>query len=328
MTDFLTSLLERSRGLDRGLMPRLPSVFEPPPGNSPAPGDSPAPGNSQPPGNQPHPPIRAPQPPGQDAQPPARVPQPPARVPQPPDDASPAPKQPRPDSMIMSSFGQYLSRTAHDHEAQPMARQAVVREPGRTAGEPAIPQAETVAPRAATVSETELELLAGIALPHAGPAGRPPRSAVPQALAVREAPAVPAVPEALAVPAVPEALAVPAVPREHTARQQDSASQASASRQPRGEPHPPGERLPVGEPQSPPRLGTLAAPPQLGFFAAPRPPAPVPPPEPTVHVTIGRVEIRAVTAPAPSARREQREQAARTMSLDEYLAERNQRRRA
>jgi len=37
------------------------------------------------------------------------------------------------------------------------------------------------------------------------------------------------------------------------------------------------------------------------------------------------VEIRAVSAPAPPARRAQ---AARMMSLDDYLAERNQRRQA
>jgi hypothetical protein len=50
------------------------------------------------------------------------------------------------------------------------------------------------------------------------------------------------------------------------------------------------------------------------------------PTEPTIHVTIGRVEIRAVpeVPPAPAPRTDRR----RTQSLDEYLAERNQRRQA
>jgi hypothetical protein len=70
-------------------------------------------------------------------------------------------------------------------------------------------------------------------------------------------------------------------------------------------------------------------PPPSAFAAPPVLPGPVgdpaPPPEPTVHVTIGRVEVRAVTAPARPPRAAP---AARTMSLDEYLAERNQRRQA
>ena len=39
--------------------------------------------------------------------------------------------------------------------------------------------------------------------------------------------------------------------------------------------------------------------------------------EPTIHVTIGRVEVRAVTPPAPSSRKGR--DASPVMSLDEYL---------
>lgn len=49
------------------------------------------------------------------------------------------------------------------------------------------------------------------------------------------------------------------------------------------------------------------------------------PPEPTVQVSIGRIEVRAVQAdPAPS---RQRRPAAQPTSLDDYLAQRNSRRR-
>jgi hypothetical protein len=48
--------------------------------------------------------------------------------------------------------------------------------------------------------------------------------------------------------------------------------------------------------------------------------------EPTIHVTIGRVEIRAIPEAAPA--QVPRTGRPRTQSLDEYLAERNQRRQA
>ena len=47
---------------------------------------------------------------------------------------------------------------------------------------------------------------------------------------------------------------------------------------------------------------------------------------PTIHVTIGRVEVRAVTAPAESARSRERK-APPLRSLDQYLRERNEDRR-
>jgi hypothetical protein len=50
------------------------------------------------------------------------------------------------------------------------------------------------------------------------------------------------------------------------------------------------------------------------------------PATPTIHVTIGRVEVRAVTAPAESARSRERK-APPLRSLDQYLRERNESRR-
>ncbi len=61
----------------------------------------------------------------------------------------------------------------------------------------------------------------------------------------------------------------------------------------------------------------------------PQPAVPVAPPQratPDVHVTIGRVEIRAVPAATPQ--RPTRRAAPRPLSLDDYLAERNRRSRA
>jgi hypothetical protein len=49
-------------------------------------------------------------------------------------------------------------------------------------------------------------------------------------------------------------------------------------------------------------------------------PAQAPPPAPTIHVTIGRVEVRAT---APAAPPPQRRPAPRRMSLDEYLTQRS-----
>jgi hypothetical protein len=46
-----------------------------------------------------------------------------------------------------------------------------------------------------------------------------------------------------------------------------------------------------------------------------------PPPAPTIHVTIGRIEVRAT--PAPSSALPSRPKPAPTMSLDDYLRQRN-----
>jgi hypothetical protein len=48
-----------------------------------------------------------------------------------------------------------------------------------------------------------------------------------------------------------------------------------------------------------------------------------PPPEPTIHVTIGRVEVRATSEAEPRARR--KEEASPVMTLDEYLRKRGSR---
>jgi hypothetical protein len=140
--------------------------------------------------------------------------------------------------------------------------------------------------------------------------------------------------EALALPAEPvagspgparrEVAAVPLPVAPAAAREHVGEDRVLGDR-PREEPPPPDE------PRRP-RLGTLSEPTRPGTLAVASrrsepPPKPAggstPPSAPTVHVTIGRVEIRAVTAPAPPARRPP---SVRTTSLDEYLSERNRRR--
>jgi hypothetical protein len=284
MTDFLTDLLERSRGLGSGLAPRIPSVFEPASGAvlEPASGAVLEPAGDAvlgPTGEEPVLPAARPQrsrpaaawPEGRDAAP-SRETVPPEPAPSP-------------------------ARAGSDGEIGPSA-----------AG-PAPPPAGTVAPQAEAIGGTE-RVLADVAVPRAEPAGRRPGLARPQLAATsrrgeQRVPLLAIEPETATrqrgTHARPAAQATPVAPHEHTA-----------------------EPLPDGGPLPPPRPGMLMVP-QPGAFAAPERPGPAAPAEPTVHVTIGRVEIRAVSAPAPPARRAQ---AARMMSLDEYLAERNQRRQA
>jgi hypothetical protein len=262
MTDFLTDLLERSRGQVSGLVPRIPSLFEPPRGDTPrlAGEDT----------------VRLPA-----EAPVAAGRMPSARLPQPSPQATASPQAAaRPEDRI----------PAPSREAVPPSPTRIPARIGRQpTGEPAMPQAAPLVPQATTAApQTE----PAVHRPRA--AGRPP-AAVSRGGDQR-------------------------VPRLEIEKEM-------AERPGRGALVPPAAA--VGESLPPPRLGLLTMP-QLGAFAAPPVlPGPVgdpaPPPEPTVHVTIGRVEIRAVTAPARPARPAS---AARAMSLDEYLAERNQRRQA
>jgi hypothetical protein len=133
-------------------------------------------------------------------------------------------------------------------------------------------------------------------------------------------------------PARPRARAGRPAPAATTARTDAAAAAPGILGAPRGEvparDRPDRPPPPVGS--HPPRPGRLTAP------APPDPPAvgprrPQPPPAagdpappPTVRVTIGRVEIRAVPGPPPA----RRPPAARATSLDDYLSERNRRRQA
>jgi hypothetical protein len=291
MTDFLTSLLERSRGLGLGLAPRIPSVFEPPGAGEPwlAGGETVLPAGTPPPSRPPS---------GSAAG---------DRIPARSREATPPDPGP--------GLGGDAGGTG---TGPPAAARSAIPPAGTVA-----PPAGTVAPRpAAAASDAERELLADFAVPRAGPARRrlgpgiePGTTAAPPAARIR--PAAPE--EAAAYPPVPAAALGPAPPREQPATDRGSGSE------------PGGAALRAVEPL-PPRPGTLTPPSPLSVPLVlperPRPagvPAamPAPAPKPTVHVTIGRVEIRAVTAAAPPARRSP---AARSTSLDEYLAQRNQRR--
>lgn len=268
MTDFLTDLLERSRGQVTGLVPRIPSVFEPPQGDTPRlagtdtarmPADTPS---------------------AADGVPSAGLP------------------RPSPDA-------------AASRQAEP-SRQAAIRPQGRI---PA-PSLETVPPSPARIpARTGRRPTGDPATPQAGPLVSHATAAARQVEPAGHRPGAAGRPAAAASHGGDQR-----VPRLEI-------DQEMAERLGRGALAPPAAA--VGEPLPPPRPGLLTMP-QPGTFAGPAAlpgPAgdPAPPPEPTVHVTIGRVEIRAVTAPAPPSRPAA---AARAMSLDEYLAERNQRRQA
>jgi hypothetical protein len=285
MTDFLTDLLERSRGQGAGLEPRIPSVFEPARGDTPRlPWEDTFQLAAQAPAEvaEQLPAAGGPQPsPGAAAWPEGQVPAPfreappsaPARIP---------------------------ART----EAGEIGRQP--------ASKPAKLRAGTAVPPAPAAAGAAREPLANVAVPRPEPAGHRPVAADRSVAAVslNGDQRVP-LPETAKTPKTPEAA-------EATEATERPGRRALA---------PPAAR--VGEPLPPPRPGLLTVPPPGAYAGPPVLSGPVgdppPQPEPAVHVTIGRVEIRAVTAPARPARTAP---AARTMSLDEYLAERNQRRQA
>lgn len=78
---------------------------------------------------------------------------------------------------------------------------------------------------------------------------------------------------------------------------------------------PPGDSQPATPPgRDAERSPSLTARPRVSSSR----PVPVPEPVPTIHVTIGRVEVRAVTPPPPTPRR-QAERPAPVISLDEFL---------
>jgi hypothetical protein len=264
MTDFLADLLERSRGQVSGLVPRIPSVFEPPRG-----------GTSWPAGTDT---VRMP------ADAPAAAGRVPSEgVPQPSPGAGPS----RRAGPSRQAAARPRSRIpAPSPEAVPPGSLRIPARTGpRAAGEPALPQAGPLVPHATAGTRP------------AGPAAHRPRP-----------------------PATVSGGGDQRVPRPEI-------EQDMAERRGPGALGPPAAT--VGEPLPPPRRGLLTTPRPGAFAGSPAFPGPAgdpaPPPEPTVHVTIGRVEIRAVTAPAPPARPAP---AARAMGLDEYLAERNQRRQA
>jgi len=307
MTDFLTDLLERSRGQGSGLAPRVPSVFEPVGGAVPrlAGGAVPGPVGGALPGLAGG---AVPGPAGEEPVLPAARPQRSRQAAAWPEGRNAAPfretvpLEPAPEPALGPA--RIPARAGSDGQTGPQA-----------AG-PAIPPAGTVALQAEAVDGTE-RVLADVAVPRAEPAGRRPglvRPAVTSRRGDQQDPLL-------------------ALKPETAARQQRGTLTRPA---PTAAPHQhapedlgPGDRPGSGPlsddgPLSP-RPGLLTAPQLAAFAAPPERPGPAAPAEPTVHVTIGRVEIRAVSAPAPPARRAQ---AARMMSLDDYLAERNQRRQA
>ena len=289
MTDFLTDLLERSRGQVSGLVPRIPSVFEPARGDTPWPaGEETVRLAAEAPAAEGMPSAGRAQPSPQATAWPQATTRPESRIPAPSREAMP----PGP--------ARIPARTGRGGETG--------RQPAR---EPAMPRPETIAPqaRSATPQTQSLVPHTESPVPRAEPAAPRTGPLVPHAAAAGETER-----ELLAELAVPR-VPLLAIEPERAERTQQGV--------------PPHPAAPAGAPLPPPRPGLLTVP-QPGAFGAP--PAlpgpagdPAPPPEPTVHVTIGRVEIRAVTAPAPPTRPAS---AARTMSLDEYLAERNQRRQA
>lgn len=289
MTDFLTCLLQRSRGQATELAPRLPSIFEP------AGGEALQSAEEQP------------------------VPQPTAA------ERSPSADLPRP------------ARAGLDDLASPLVRDAVPQNPGRISARSRNndeierqPAAQTETLLTEPVDEVERRLAVQTMVLRTEPIASSPGSARRDVIAV-------SLDEQRRPP--------PRVVDAETARRRDPGGRPHPVA-PSVPPEPVGEDRALGSPRSEdegpppldeplsPRLGTLSVPPRLGTLTAPPGRSvlpsrlvgdPSPPPEPTVHVTIGRVEIRAVTAPAPPARRPQ---AARTMSLDEYLTERNRRSQA
>jgi hypothetical protein len=288
MTDFLTDLLQRSRGQATELAPRLPSIFEP------AGGEAPSPAGEEP--------VWQPTAVGWAA---SAGPDDPA--------LAPSPEQVQQDS------GRIPAWSRDDGEI------------GRR------PPDRPVTPGTEPDNELEPRLVVQTLLPRSEPVGSSLRSAGPHVAGVSLDGAGRALPSAVDAETMgrrePADRLHPlpsAAPQEHVGADRVLGFPRSDGPQPLDGPPPPR----LGALSVPPRPGTLSVPPPPGTLSAPRggdeAPSRVgghstPPPEPTVHVTIGRLEIRAVTAPLPPARRPP---AARTMSLDEYLSERNRRRQA
>ena len=312
MTDFLTDLLERSRGHGAALSPRIPSVFEPPPADTsrpawadslwPAGEDAVTSAAEDAVGPAALDTIRlAAQAPVASAErmPAGRRPQP-----SPPAAARPEGQLPAPSRATPPAPAHIPARIPARTPARVPARTEGGEIGHQPTGQPAMLRAGSAVPPAAAAAETAPDR-ATVTVPQPGPAGH--RPAVAGRLAGVSRAGDQRVPPLQIQPDTTERAGPGALP-------------------------PPAAH--VGE-LLPPRPGLLTVP-QPGVFAVPPVPAgpvgdPVPPPEPTVHVTIGRVEIRAVAARAPAARpapAARSAPAARAMSLDEYLAERNQRRQS
>jgi len=82
----------------------------------------------------------------------------------------------------------------------------------------------------------------------------------------------------------------------------------------------PANASPPARPQPPPSFVQTRVAPRVR--AEPPRRASETPPEPTIHVTVGRVEVRARSAPPPAPKERERSP---VMSLDEYLRTRGKR---
>lgn len=288
MTDFLTDLLGRGRGETIELAPRLPSIFEPmTPEAFQSEWDGPV----------------APPPAGDETQPTVLPSLPPRRVPAegtPPPTGSTAEWNPPSTAPRTYDDVVALRRPVADADAG-AARSAMVEVPDR----------RPVTPNVVARTESVADML--------GPSRKEP-PAVSEATRTR--------PDDDARPVRPDPgeHQHPSTPRPASADHRSGQAPAPGVRH-RHDPAPPAD-------DSSRRPGTV---PTTLWPQAPRvpprraEPRPVSvgdtgdPPEPTVHVTIGRLEIRAVPAAAPPARRAR---SVPPMSLDEYLTERNGRRQA
>lgn len=144
----------------------------------------------------------------------------------------------------------------------------------------------------------------------------PARSSAVRRLAAASAPAVPkppAVPVAPARPARVDPLPQPDVPV--PARAADPVDTPAQPAVPTASAEPETPAAPVGT--ATPTRAHPVGPPAASTWLPPKATAAKPDPEPVVHITIGRVEVKAAAEPTPSSRRAPHRRAA--LGLDEYL---------
>jgi hypothetical protein len=294
VTDLLTNLLQRGRGRVDALVPRQPSLFEPSPGTRPAPlwperGDTEVD------------PV---------------VPAPPMSVRRTREPLVPPPEDPVDDGTEeVVGTRRVRSRRRPDEPAD---------------DEPADP---APAQRWATVRPEHTPVVATreagpVRAPEHTPAPRRPGRAQPRSAAARteddrrsppvDPPPVPARPKDQVGRPAP---VIDGPPPPAPAAERSAPRRAAAVDRP--DPVRGAGTSPVGALARPPR-GILVPPPAHPVPAARVVGHPAVPQAPTVQVTIGRVDIRAVPASAPP----RRSPAPRATGLDEYLTERNRRRQA
>ena len=260
MSDFLSELVTRGRGLGIELVPRIPSLFESTPGPVFGTGSE-EPDERVEPARHDAPAVSGPHRPVDESMPPPRPAPPPD-----PQAAAPA------------------SRAAASRAAAEEGRRVVV---------------ETAAPMRSRADAGDRAGALRVPAGQADPRTPPPRAAT------EGAPPGPAVRDDRPGDARPEPSG---------ARDPGTGTDSSST---------PRRQEPAYRPErsAPPRVEVVAT---RRDSASPRGDEPGAPAEPTVHVTIGRVEIRAVAAPTPAVRRGEPQ---RATSLDDYLAQRNRRRR-